>query len=395
MSFALDMDVIVTRRMDDVVKDFVSTNQSAVSNDMRRYGNKLKLLTEDDNNELIRATFERLANSAYSDGTFILEGVFVTDFWGFVFRETDGCCPLGINGFGWNNDHISHLVNKGRLTRGGKENSYKLNYTVTKQETLTSTAMLMSFPGALTYGHWFFDVVGRFYSTNRNLLREVEYFLFPGQWFPWMDRFINTMGISRQNIVFLNNETLFRCDRLMLPTVPSQAPGGVVSSSIMREVQNNFTSIYKNWTKSSTKSDCDLCLIRHTPMTSAPTRALLNYSELCDAMRSRGFSVIEIDPLKYTFGDTLRQIENAKLCLGQDSSALHNLICVPKDLVVIETEKRSNMLHCCVQAASETGIAYVQADLGDNGWIIDPGSVLNIVEKTLARDNSSDGRPYL
>jgi hypothetical protein len=380
MSFALDTGFTITKRADDVVEEFVP---SVVGGRDRNYGNELKMLVDDEYNSSIRGSFRTFSSTPYQEGAFVLGGMSIIDEWGFVFRESDGCCPLGIPGFGWNDEHLSHLVRIGRMRSGKVDRSFYMNYTVSERRPLDGTSLLLSFPGALTYGHWYFDVVGRFLSVNKNIRKTIDQYLLPARWFSWMDRFVNVMGISKEDIAPLDDQTLYHCERLIVPSVPSQGPGGVVPYNIMRETQVRFAQLYDSWTRPTNTLEYDLCVLRHTPITSIRTRILSNYDEFCQRAAARGFKILDVDPLKRSFADTLRSIENTKLCIGQDSSALHNIICVPRDLIVIETERRANMLHCCIQAACDRGIGYLGAQKEAGKWLVNPDMVLDIVSTVL------------
>lgn len=352
--------------------------------DFRAYSFNNNFAAAGELNHIIESTFRRHADIPYKDGAFILHGAQVFDNWGLIRLKETSQSPLFVTGFGWNREHTGHLENKGFLAKSDDAAGYNLNYELKLAERLAGRTCLLSFPGALTYGHWFFDVVGRYFSIPADLRANIDHFLLPSPWQNWMDRFLLVMGIPMRKILHLDKHNLYECDELIVPTVPSQAPGGVVSRGVMDIILQRFSRPFDFWCREFEPVLSDVVLLKHTPMTSDASRLLANLDELETTLRDAGLNTLAIDPVKMPLGATLRAIQGTKTVIGQDSSALHNLVCVPRNLIVIESEPRRNMLHTCIQVAGNRKICTLSASNQEGAWKLPSPSVLNYLKNTHA-----------
>ena len=128
-------------------------------------------------------------------------------------------------------------------------------------------------------------------------------------------------------------------------------------------------------------------MIKHTNQTSEANRVLKDIDRIVEYLRTSGMRVSIINPLNGTLANTLNQISRAQICIGQDSSALHNLFFVHRDLIVIQTEKRQNSLHTALQISSNKFINTFNALQGDIGWYLDNKTLDQIANTCLSMIN--------
>lgn len=298
--------------------------------------------------------------------------------WGLVIAA-DKCFNL-LPGFGWHQEHFPYLIQKKRLAHYTTER-VTLNESSILSTINIDSAVLLSFPGALTYGHWISDIIARLEIIDSMIgLKKIPCFLLAGPYSPWMDRFLSAFGVDRDRCVFIGNDRRIEVDRLLVPTTASQAPGGVLVEPVVAQAVDRLASLFNAW-KRPVSSRAPMCFVEHTPLTSPPERLLSNRDELKNSILSIGGLVA--NPLQDSAFDFVSKIASTKCVIGQDSSALHNIAFAPQDLFVIETEPRANMIHVSLQNISDKRISYVNADKTTNGWCVDLSAITSQLEHLL------------
>ena len=297
-------------------------------NSFRNYPDLKTIKTQSEIQKKITDYIINYSKKPYRDGAWLFKNMSIIDNWGLFFSTENNTTSLLNTGFGWKELHMKHLELKGFIKNFVKNRDvleFNLNYDVKTNHKLTGTTCLLSFPGALTFGHWFFDVVGRIIFLDKKTRARIDNFLFPHPIYDWMLPFFEIMEIDLNEIYLLDKKTLFNCENLLIPTIPSDAIGGVPSFGIMKLLCNKFSSIFNKliWLKHS--QDIDIAVIKHTNQTSEANRVLKDIDRIVEYLRTSGMRVSIINPLNGTLANTLNQISRAQICIGQDSSALHNL----------------------------------------------------------------------
>ena len=318
----------------------------------------------------IRKRFLAGSNQRFPDGFYILDDVITFDNWGIVTDSEKKFSPNFLPGFGWNDDHVQHLCEKGFFAKTDDHDVYKVTYGIEKSSDLSGLSCLLTFPGALTFGHWILDIVPRVLALPYALRREVDHFLLPSPFAPWMNMFIQALGIERHQITFLDKRTLYKCEKLVVPLVPTQAPFGLPSKLAVKSATELLSGITNSWSLLANSEEYDICVMTHTPLTSSPGRLLSNLEILGSFLKSKGYSFIEVNPMVDGFVRTVNALSGSQICVGQDSSALHNLAFSHNNLIVIETEKRRNLLHAAIQTATDQKICHIDAILEDGCWVL-------------------------
>lgn len=335
---------------------------------------ELLLRRDEFNEKIIERYWRHKSDQSISVGLYHLKNCMVFDNWGLVVRDHTQLLNLS-NGFGWSLEHISHMENKGYLRVQGE--SIELKFPQLKIRNLFGTACLMSFPGALTYGHWIVDLWGRVEILKRlGIFFDVDHFVFPAPEARWMERFFHIFEIPRSHIVFVDKINGCEFSNLFVPTVPSQSPGGILPLTLSGPLYSRWCNIFNAWMGRQVEKKTPLFL-RHTPQTSGAERVLSNAYDVEQVVEAHGG--VTIDPVKTPMSDVISHIQNASIVIGQDSSALHNVAFVGRDLVVIETAPRGNLLHLSIQEATGFRILYIKADEVDGKWQLDTNRLSSLL----------------
>lgn len=286
------------------------------------------------------------------------------------------------DGFGWPRNAYDFLKVKGYL-KESESNSYQyLEYPDLEIERLSGLSALLTFPGALTYGHWIVDIWGRVEILKRSgVFHKIENFIFPAPLSRWMYSFINFFEIDASRVLTVDKLTGYSCENLLVPTVPSQTRGGVLPYDLSLQQFPTRARLLREWLPTSTKPKAGPLFLKHRHLTSNRSRALLNADQVGNLAVKMGGRVV--DPVLAPIGEVISAINDASIVVGQDSSALHNVAFVGKPLLVIETEKRNNLLHVSIQDAMGARIGYAESALSESGWQVD----VEMIEDVIGRSN--------
>lgn len=339
-------------------------------------GNRGEVLDEQlllDRNTLTKKLLERYqkyrSSRNFRSGVYHLYNQKVFDNWGLVLSQAEGSLLNGSDGFGWPKGAFEFMARKG-LLQLVDDSGGVLRFPDLVFDRTSRAAALLTFPGALTYGHWIVDIWGRIEILKRSgLFWKIEHFILPAPHRDWMNRFLKLFEIDESRVFLVDKVNGVFCEELFVPTVPTQSPGGIIPPELARSIFRPTASFINSWTLCPRDADRAPLFIIHKHLTSSRRRLLANADQVAQAVIEIGGRVI--DPLEVEIGELLAEIRRASVVIGQDSSALHNLAFVGRDLIVIETEPRANLLHFCIQDALQNRITYVGARWIDEGWVVE------------------------
>lgn len=343
----------------------------------------LFLLQDDFNIGIFRDYVRFKKDESLKHGAFFLDNVIVSDHWGLVRSPMRNGIFNLTPGFGWMPDHLAHLISKGHVSEATKGN-YLIHHDDAPKVTLNGLSALLSFPGALTFGHWIVDIWGRVEILKRlGVFHDFDHFLVPAPISEWMRSFFAFFEIDANLIQPLSREKNYCCENLVIPTVPSQSSGGIIPASIFGNQFRLRSDYISRWLPKGHDEWSGPLFLRHTPLTSDKNRALANALDAEAVILSNGGRVV--DPVNIPIGELLQLIKQSSIVVGQDSSALHNIALVGKDLIVIETVTRRNMLHVSLQDIANKRVAYLTSKNEQGLWKIDQGHLSNILEQSLLK----------
>jgi hypothetical protein len=284
----------------------------------------LFLIDDDFNRGIYRDYVRFLDEPNFKQGAFIFDNMVVSDRWGLVRCPCEGKIFNLTPGFGWMPNHFQHLIFKGHIEEF-LPGRFEIKQESAKSVTLDGLTALLSFPGALTFGHWMVDLWGRVELLKRmGLFYQINQFLVPGPISEWMQPFFALFEIETSELLLLSRDQNYVCKKLVVPTVPSQSPGGVLKPSVFGRQFRTLSHFISQWFPSLSDGWSGPILLQHTPLTSDGGRVLGNATDVAELIKSRGGKVVA--PTKISIGDLLQLIKQSSIVVGQDSSALHNVV---------------------------------------------------------------------
>jgi len=343
------------------------------------YGPSSVILPIDDYNQRISSIYSGFRSSPGAQiGYYSLTDISVNGDWGFVFDTHSKEIPVLQLGFGWNPDHLSSWCEQRQIKVYIGENPVRTENPIhpillSKIDreicVIEEPAALISFPGALTYGHWIVDIAGRLKIVS-DLLGEDQFRVLCPPYRPWMDRFFSLFNLPPESRIHLSEEIEYQCRQLVVPTIMGHLAGGTLPVAFLSPVFSKIRYQVCSWLNSSPAlREYGPLLILHTPQTSAsgPDRVIQNIDEVVGFVSNAAGRVV--DPLRVHPYKLIDLIGRSAYVIGQDSSALHNLAFAhPKPLVVIESIPRGNLYHPSLQEMSSSSMSYFGASLVNGDW---------------------------
>src|SRR5262249_41358367 len=132
---------------------------------------------------------------------------------------------------------------------------------------LTDPVYLLSWPGALTFGHWITDVIGRIELAARHGGGGTRQYLSPNPLRPWRTRCRGFCGRGRDRLLRLDKTTTYRCPELIAPTIMGHMSGGPLPVEFLKPVFDRHRETLAAWLPAK-RAQTDLVFITHTRMTS-------------------------------------------------------------------------------------------------------------------------------
>jgi len=219
--------------------------------------------------------------------------------------------------------------------------------------TIVEPTVLLSAPGQEIYGHWLLDTVARL-----DMLSQSEYIDTPillNTLPQWAHFFLDVYGIDRARI--RPHPTAFF--KMQNAIIPSAAKSGFrLGGKSLRSAWDRLNAAYE-------PMDIDQDLIGEKVYVSRRNwpqsrRGFGNTEELEAYVASRGYKVVS--PEKLSIPQQMRLMREARVVVGEDGSALHNVIfSVPgARLGILTLPERTNMWHLGICQLLEHKCAYYQ-----------------------------------
>ncbi|MCJ9428674.1 glycosyltransferase family 61 protein [Kordiimonas marina] len=353
----------------------------------RRFNENLALTDDAYTSAWLERYFDFQSRGTDRLGLLHAKDCWVTNEWGLVVMAASSLAVSGMYGFGWMDRHFDILESTGDVARdaGGFTLTPMKDGAERQVLQLEGTSALLSFPGALTYGHWIVDVAGRMELLNALTdMNRINHFLLP-KVAGWMRPFLVAYGILPDRIIELDSAHVYEPEELILPTTLSHQPGGGLPIAFSRLVFRRLAALARQWGKrkkdqTPAPKPGGLVFMDHKRMTAAPGRELRNASAVRDMILRMGGRTV--DPLALSLAELTEALSGARLVVGEDSSALHNIIFAPAPVLVIETS-RQNLLHGAIQEACRRKVAFFQADEKPGGWYADTDRLKTVIKGIL------------
>lgn len=221
---------------------------------------------------------------------------------------------------------------------------------------LSGEYVLLSAPGQDIYGHWLIDFVPRLNFINKIDARNSSIIL--DRMPQWAKYFIGAFDIDEHRIIN-NPGRFFKLSSALIPTsAKSGYRLGETACSDAWKILNNYHD--KNFLDKEIISPKKIFLSRSKLDNS--NRSLKNRTQIEHMMEVRGYAIMY--PEQYSISDQVNLMRKARVIVGEDGSALHNIIfCQPGAVLgVISLPERENLWHLGIGQILEHKVGYCQTD---------------------------------
>ena len=312
---------------------------------------------------------------ALFEGAYLTE-VDVVNGWSLPLRNNKPALPP-IRGLGWQQEHIDALMKH-------PWQDVQVNSTLDDEK-----AVLLSFAGGYTYGHWIIDIPARLEMVRRTLIDEKLLYLVPGPPPPWIFPFLAAYNVTPELCVPIHEHEKVHVKRLFAPSfmrVNDYLPEWPFAASFARLRAYGQTLAAKTPKPQGGRR----LWVRRT--VTGPSRASLDEAALAGLMDELSFEVVT--PSTMSIGEQAALFDAADIIVGEDSSSLHNIVWGhPKVLVVLNATGQINLLHFSMCKLMGIACHYLSGDVGDGGtFAIDHELVRSTVaeaERTAASPPAS------
>jgi hypothetical protein len=314
--------------------------------------------------------YERRIHVGQPVGVYRLSDVIVSGQWGLVTDASETQLYNGLPGFGWSPQHVEHALTDVPLSEMSRDDGPPLE-----------KATLLSFPGALTFGHWLVDIVLRL-ELDRMVGGSSERYIVPGPIVSWTLPILEANGVSPQQLIPIGRTEAFRVAELRVPTITGH--DGVINQKLAPKTFERARRALRHHRPEAPHRQ--ILFPIHTTQSSVNSpRNLANRDDLI-AELVKSLDVHVIDPLGMTVPEQISTFANADLIIGEDSSALHNAVWGEyADLLVISPPYRNNFFHAGIQQANQNHLQMLWGEDVDQsgGFEIDIKRVSDAAQQLL------------
>jgi hypothetical protein len=322
-------------------------------------------IKKDEYNQNIYNSYKKLMTMNEDVGVNVLKDAHVFGEWGIILNEEKNIPKL--KNFGWFPDAYKHLAknNSEYFTYEGDDLTFIADCNF---EHVNASCAMLSFPGALTYGHWIVDIIFRYEFLNLlRLNHKIDKFILPASVGKWANVFKEYLNLDDANTLTISNSSFINIKELYVPTVASFLPGSTLPVKVARNIFSSFKSYLMSLPSNIVPLECSVVMLMHTRQTSGAERDI-DLSIIENYVK--GINGFVIDPLDYSLSDLIQLLSKCKVIIGQDSSALHNNAFIGADLIVIESIPRKNMLHVSIQQSINKKIFFIDSVKKENSYVV-------------------------
>lgn len=259
----------------------------------------------------------------------------------------------------------------GKRSASKEINRYETNST--NRVAAVDEAIILSAPGIHVYGHWLFDFIPRliFAKSYMEQYPEKNITLIISEPSKWAEKFIKLFNFD--NLMFLKG---YEHAVINNAIVPLSLKNGCFVDTFALKITADFLS-------SNLDSIPDLIcprlfiMRRHT--------SIINQNEVASVLADYGF--VSLYPEDLSIEQQVALFKNTQVVIGEDGSALHNLIfneTKGSTLVVFPREGRNNLWHTSVAKSVQSKLIIHDVINNEKGdCLVDIGSLKALIEHMI------------
>ena len=296
-----------------------------------------------------------------------LEGWCLAGRNGFLFHPESGIAIIG-QGLGGSPDYVRWHT-EGALGAVWSSDGRRLRFegpAPVRAGALEEWSCLLGMPGQDIYGHWLLDAVPRMHLASEFFEAAIGAragMLTPFSP-PWAHEFFEVMGYPPPRVTTLEENKVYRLVSTLTPSIPKN--GYVVHMQTCRDAWQAFRAASPR--KASGLRGERLYVSRRNW---AVQRPIANEEAVEAALTARGF--LTVHPQSLSLAEQAELFAQARLIIGQDGSALHNILHAEPGagLGVIGLPERRNYWHFAFTEAMGHQVAFMECLPGPGGMTAD------------------------
>jgi hypothetical protein len=251
-----------------------------------------------------------------------------------------------------------------------------------------ASGILVAQPGMFTFGHWLLDMISRL-NVLRHMLMTRQFKDMPVYHFGMPEfghQFLELLGLANVRFVELHPSVIYELDELHEPA-PIKIGHWVNLDQLAQSLHSFRLAASAYADRRPTGDDPRLnarpekiYFSRERWALGDQTRRFANRKEMGALLERLGFTAIQAE--EYSVAELTILLRSAKIVVGEDGSALHNVIFARNScaLVVVLSDQRMNMWHGSFCSAMGHRVAFIRSLPGDGSGQIVP---LQDLEETI------------
>jgi hypothetical protein len=280
---------------------------------------------------------------------------------GLLLSPETNTCLIG-DALGWGGDFVRWYTEK---TYNAEWSTDKLEFSIDEGEIqvldLDDLGLFLSSPGQDIYGHWLLDYVPRLYTLRETLLASSEITMTARP--SWSSAFLEAFGVEAKLVPRTHPTQYLRAVKARLPGFLKS--GYVLDIGTCRAAWGYLSKAIRERSKQSAGNRIRRIFVTRDKWNK--TRQIQNFDALTALAVMRGYEIVA--PETYSIADQASLFRDAEIVVGQDGSALHNIVFSEPGAVlgVISLPERCNLWHASICEAMGLRIAYCETSKDANG----------------------------
>jgi len=202
--------------------------------------------------------------------------------------------------------------------------------------------------GAINIGHWFLDVLPRFYLLEQSGIRaDIDWYLVPSIQYDFQVDSLKVLGVDTNKILTAKTDTHIICDELISTTSPRSHKSELIPQWIVDYLREKFLPLAED--KASPKR-------LYVNRRDSRTRVVENETELESLLAENGFESVALS--EYDLAGKITLFQNAEIIISASGAGLVNALWCKPGTIVMELFPVGYVGFTFYNVAKSTGCQY-------------------------------------
>ncbi|MDI7776356.1 glycosyltransferase 61 family protein [Asticcacaulis sp. EMRT-3] len=238
------------------------------------------------------------------------------------------------------------------LDRSLSRNYIDLMLEELRKHTLSGQAVIMSAPGQEIYGHWLLDIIPRLHVLSLGDFDGLP--IYYNNMPKWADYFLEALALDPARFQ-PHPARFFKVEEAIVPTASKS--GYRLGETSLKAAWARILQAYSPPPMDKAQLSRKVFFSRRQLAFSA-RRSVPNIADIENALRDRGYAIVFPETL--SIPEQIRIMREARVVIGEDGSALHNIIFSHPGmrLGVLSWPERTNLWHMGICQILGHSLAY-------------------------------------